>query len=812
MNDKNIEEQLKRVREECERLRNENNQLRSIIETDGSAVLQVEEPQSNASSPRSNDISLNKKVSIFRSLFKGREDIHALRWESKKGRSGYSPACGNEWDRALCRKPQIKCSECPNSKFLSVTDQSIFDHLSGKKFLGVYPLLQDETCSFLAIDFDKNGWQDQSKEFLKVCEKWKVPASLERSQSGNGAHIWIFFYEPVSAYMVRKLGCGLITQTMKERHEMSLSSYDRLFPAQDTMPKGGFGNLIALPLQGERRKRGNSVFLDENLNPYADQWSYLSNIQKMNYNDINAVIRRLTEDGALIDVQRSLTDETSESDPWTLPPSKKKDEALVLAGPLPSIANITLANMVYIEKDGLPSPLLNRLKKLAAFQNPEFYKAQAMRISTFGKPRIIGCAEDFPKHIGLPRGSLDDAINLLIKHGIQGDMEDERYSGKKIKIKFIGQLRPKQKKALKALNDHDIGVLAASTAFGKTVVGAAMIAKRKVNTLVLVHRQQLMDQWKEKLSVFLDIPAKEIGLIGSGKNKVTGKIDIAMLQSLFRKGEVKDVVQDYGQVIVDECHHISAFSFEQVMKQAKAKYILGLTATPIRKDGHHPIIMMQCGPIRYQVSAKEAMRERPFDHVVRLKYTDFKMPIEGEDYHISQYYSELSKDALRNELIVNDVQNEMNQGRNPLVLTERTQHTESLADRLTQAGKEVIVLKGGMGRKQRKAVFERVSAANSNGRVIIATGRYIGEGFDDSRLDTLFLAMPISWQGTLQQYVGRLHRIHDGKKVVRVYDYIDRNVPVLLRMSERRLKKYPSIGYKTEFTNELLNEGNGVSA
>ena len=801
MTEKSIEEQLRDAKNECVRLLRENKRLRSLVESDGQTAIQMEILKSQPFASEAvvlDNRSVEEKIALFRSLFKGREDIYALRWESSKGKSGYSPACGNEWDRVLCRKPQIKCSECPNSKFLPVADQVVFDHLSGKKMIGAYPLLRDETCWFLAIDFDKTGWEGHAKAFLKTCEKWGVSAVLERSQSGNGAHVWIFFTDSIPAYLARKLGCGLITQTMKDRHDMSLSSYDRLFPAQDTMPKGGFGNLIALPLQGERRKRGNSVFLDSNLNPCADQWGFLASVRKMRYDEVNAIVQRLSEDGDIIDVQRSLTDENSSEDPWTISPSRKREDKLVLTGLLPSEIKATLANLVYIEKEGLPSPLLNRLKKLAAFQNPEFYKAQAMRISTFGKPRIIGCAEDFPKHIALPRGCLADAVGLLKAHGIQTNCADERFAGKPIKFKFTGELRPEQKKAVKALAEHDMGILSATTAFGKTVVGAWIIAKRKTNTLILVHRQQLMDQWKERLSVFLNIPVKEIGLVGSGKSKVGGKVHIAMLQSLFRKGEVKDLVQEYGQIIVDECHHISAFSFEQVMKQVKAKYILGLTATPLRKDGHHPIIIMQCGPIRHQVSAKDAVKERPFDHVVKLRYTDFSMPGEGKDFHISQLYSELAKDPGRNEMILGDVSAAMNEGRNPLILTERTQHTDYLADRLKEAGKNVIVLKGGMGRKEHRDVFEQVRSDDGKERVIIATGRYIGEGFDDSRLDTLFLAMPISWQGTLQQYVGRLHRIHDGKTVVRVYDYIDRNVPVLLRMSEKRLKKYPSIGYKIE--------------
>ena len=715
----------------------------------------------------------------------------------------------------------------PNSKFLPFDDKAIFDHLSGQKMIGAYPLLKDESCWFLAIDFDKDKWQEHTQAFLHTCDKLQVPAALERSQSGNGAHIWIFFDQPIPAVLARKLGCALLSETMNAHYQLSFDSYDRLFPSQDTMPKGGFGNLIALPLQGHRRKAGNTLFLDKNFQPYSDQWVFLSSIKRMSYSLVHQIVQHFSQTTGIIDIRRGTTDEDADSDPWILPPSSPKANPsisrfafrtnppqaekkipFILHDPLPPAINITLANMIYIDNEGLPSALLSKLKKLAAFQNPEFYRAQAMRLSTYDKPRIIGCAEEFPRHLALPRGCLPDILDLFRDLNVKAEIADQRFSGEPIKVKFTGQLRPSQKAAVKNLRKHDIGILAATTAFGKTVVAAWMIAKRKTNTLILVHRQQLMDQWREKLSVFLNVPIKKIGLIGAGREKSTCWIDIAMLQTLFRKGEVKDLVANYGHVIVDECHHIAAFSFEQVMKQIKARYVLGLTANPTRKDGHHPIIIMQCGPIRHRVNPKDAMAESPYKHVVKVRYTDFHMPFESQDPHISSVYAALAADEKRNQLIIKDILENLEAGSTPLLLTERTQHVEYLASQLRDQVKNVIVLKGGLGKKKRQAATDQIHASGNGRRLVIATGRYIGEGFDDPRLDTLFLTMPISWHGTLQQYVGRLHRLHDNKRIVQVYDYVDRNVPVLFKMHEKKLKKYPAIGYSIEYTRE---RGNPIS-
>jgi superfamily II DNA or RNA helicase len=443
--------------------------------------------------------------------------------------------------------------------------------------------------------------------------------------------------------------------------------------------------------------------------------------------------------------------------------------------------------------------MLNRLLRLAAFQNPEFYKAQAMRLSTYDKPRVIACGQEFAQHIAVPRGCLLETLALLEGHKIRPDVRDERYAGSAIEAEFQGQLRPFQEEAVAKITAHDEGIVCAPTAFGKTAIAAWLIAKRKVNTLVVVHRQQLLDQWQERLGMFLDLPAKSIGHVGGGKTDRTGRVDVAVIQSLYRKDAVKDFVAEYGQVIVDECHHISAFTFEQVMRQVKAKYVVGLTATPTRKDGHHPIIYMQCGPVRFSMSARTMTETTPFEHKVTPRHTEFRMAPELTEVTIQDIYAALVDDASRNQMIASDIVRAVESGRCPLLLTGRIEHLRYFAAKLAGVAKHVFVLKGGMGKKQRREMAAALTAVPENeSRVILATGSYIGEGFDDARLDTLFLAMPISWKGTLQQYVGRLHRLHDNKRFVRVYDYVDNYVPMLGRMYDRRLKGYAAIGYVVE--------------
>lgn len=491
------------------------------------------------------------KIALFRSLFRGREDVYPRRFESRRtGRAGYSPACGNEWVRGICEKPRIKCSECLHQRFLPVTDDVIRWHLcgiddSGRDFvMGVYPMLLDETCFFLAVDFDKTTWLDDAAAFLETCRQMSLPVALERSRSGSGGHVWFFFNEAIPATLARKLGAHILTQTMELHPDIGLDSYDRFFPNQDTLPQGGFGNLIALPLQRRPRVSGNSVFLDERFAPAGDQWEFLSSVGRIGRHEVEQVVRLAEAKGQVIDV-RLAPESDDDAAPWKAPPSRRWLDASV-GGTLPKSVELVLGNQIYVPKEGLPPALRNRLIRLAAFQNTEFYKAQAMRLPTYGKPRIIACAEDHPKHIGLPRGCLDDLLQTLLDIGIKSVVRDERNSGQPLNATFRGELRPEQSVAAQAMFAHDTGVLAASPAFGKTVIAAWLIAKRQVNTLVLVHRRQLQQQWIDRLSTFLGMPAPAIGRIGGGRKKPTGLLDVAVIQSMVRNSVVDDLVGGYG--------------------------------------------------------------------------------------------------------------------------------------------------------------------------------------------------------------------------------------------------------------------------
>ena len=757
--------------------------------------------------------TIENKIALFRRLFRGRSDVFPIRWENHKtGRSGYAPACANEWQRGICEKPKVKCSACPNQAFFAVDDVSIERHLRGTDanglpfVMGVYPMLAENTCWFLAADFDEGEWQRDVFAFRETCQRHKIPVAIERSRSGNGAHAWIFFEEPIPAASARRLGAFLVTETMDRVPDIGFGSYDRFFPSQDSMPTGGFGNLIALPLQGLARSSGNSVFIDESCSPYLDQWAFLSAIDPIARAKVDHLIEEASASGKILGVRIPLVDEDEE--PWLAPPSRRRPPPAI-GGPLPSAITVVQADQIYIPRHALPPSLIARLIRLAAFQNPEFYAAQAMRRSTHDKPRIISCAELTSHHVALPRGCFDAVCDLLTSLGIAVTIEDCRTTGAPIPFAFTGALRPSQEPAIAALLPHDTGVLAATTAFGKTVLAIRMMAERGLNTLILVHRRQLMDQWIERLTAFSSMPRDAIGMIGGGRRKPKGQVDVALIQSLVRKGEVDDIVGNYGHLVVDECHHLSAVSFELVARRSKARYILGLSATVTRKDGHHPIIVMQCGPVRHRVDARSEAAKRPFDHVVRIRDTSFQLQptLNTSSPSIQDVFKAMVADEARNGLIFDDVLHALEGGRSPVVITERTAHLEILAKRLERFARHVIVLRGGQSEKQRSDIAARLAAIpQTEERVIVATGRYLGEGFDDSRLDTLFLTMPIAWKGTLAQYAGRLHRLHDAKREVIIYDYVDMSVPVLARMAAKRRVGYQTIGYRILSTGDLFSD------
>lgn len=750
----------------------------------------------------------DKKIQIFASIFKGRSDVVPKRFESKKtGKSGYQPICSNEWVYGLCQKPKVKCSNCSNRKFVHLSSQLIRQHLLGidernRDFvLGIYPLLENENCWFLATDFDKSSWQKDVLAFYKTCIKLNIPAYIERSRSGNGAHVWIFFSEPTPARSARQMGSYIITEAMENYPELGFDSYDRLFPNQDILPKGGFGNLIALPLQAIPRKLDNSVFVDENLIAFTDQWNFLNSIVKMDLLQVSFIANNASKSGRITGV-RIIPDE--ELNPWEQSPSRKIIPKITKNN-IPEKLDIVIGNQIYFSKKQLTPQFRNRLIRLAAFQNPEFYRNQAMRLPVSRIPRIISCSEDFEDYIGIPRGCADEIATLMKNYKVQFILQDKRNYGLKLQCNFTGILREDQVKSVNHLSPYDIGVLSASTAFGKTVVALMMIAKRKVNTLILVHRVQLIEQWKARIMSFLDIKADQVGVIGGGVNKPKNMIDIATIQSLCKKGEVADIVSNYGFVIFDECHHLSAVSFELVARQCKARYFLGLSATLQRKDGHQPIIFMQCGPVRFKVNDKLEAIKRGFNHLVVVRETGIKLSQELEenkDVQIQGVYSYIANSVERNSFIIKDILHSMKENRSPVVITERKDHLELLYNRLVGSVKNIFVLKGGLRKKELQRIMQEIDAINENEeRLILATGKFLGEGFDDSRLDTLFLTMPIAWKGTLSQYAGRLHRNHYRKKEVMIYDYVDCKIPVLNRMFKKRIKGYEAIGYELEYDN-----------
>lgn len=756
------------------------------------------------------NLSLQEKVDLFRSLFKGREDVFARRWYSKtSGKAGYQPVCQNEWT-PLCDKRTFKCADCPNRQFSPLTDNDVYRHLEGKDadgrdVIGLYVLNEDNTCHLLCTDFDdkncEHGYKNDVLAFIDVCRSWNIPCSVERSRSGNGAHVWIFFDNAVLAVKARRLGNAILTEAMSRNGKISFKSYDRFFPNQDTMPEGGLGNLVALPLQGNARKHGNSVFVDENFEPYPDQWEFLLNVGKLSEQLLEDILKKTANIQPLGELSK-----TSESKPWETPMPKE-----IGRSDFSSEVIIIRSNMLYIPLNQLSSKVLNHLKRIASFRNPEFYSKQALRLSTYQTPRIISCADIDDEYLTLPRGCEDAVIALLREKDVPYRIEDKCNHGKPISVQFNGVLRDNQQEAVNVLASNSNGVLSATTAFGKTVTAIGLIAKHGVNTLVLVHTKALLDQWVKALEQFLTIdtipeenerkrkrrkPLSPIGTLSSTGNKLHGIIDIALMQSCISDNEVKTFVKEYGMVIADECHHVSAVNFEQILKTVNARYVYGLTATPIRKDGHQPIIFMQCGPIRYSADAKSQMLNQTFERLLVPRFTPFR-PIAGSDLSYTKVAEQLAEDEYRNLFIVKDVVEVLKEGRSPIILTSRTSHVTTLAELLKPHCPNVITLIGSESTKAKRLKMEHLqSIPPSEQLVIVATGKYVGEGFDYARLDTLFLVSPVAWKGIVAQYAGRLHREYEGKQEVQIYDYIDIRVPVCESMYRKRLKGYASIGYR----------------
>lgn len=739
-------------------------------------------------------ITMTELIALYRELFYGRQDVYAVRWDNEKaGTHGYAPKCKNEWDRTICGKSmRIKgvCKKCAYRENQEITDAAIQQHFTGMGksalVMGIYPLLEDETCKFLAIDFDKGDWQKEILAAKSVYEEYGIKSYIERSRSGNGGHLWVFFSEPVEAHLARKLGIKVLETAMNRTGQSKFDSFDRLFPNQDHMPKGGYGNLIALPLQRQAVEKGNSVFVDDSFRMYASQTAVLQSVERYDRTQIVNILK-LFPDIILSDVNdRELTEEDK-----TLPWEKKKEEKI--PEDLPKSIEIVLYDKIYIEKINLHPFIKKKLIGLTVFRNPEYFLARNLRKSVQDIPMWIQCFDEDTDYLMLPIGVEATLKEICASYSIEIKTIDKRFCGTCIDVAFHGDLREKQFRAVEELLAASNGVLHANTAFGKTVTAIALIAERKVNTLIVVDRVSLLNQWCERLSVFLNIPKKEIGVIGGGKKNPTGRIDVAVSQSLYRDNKVSDLIKGYGQIICDECHHVSAVGFEQIMKNSPAKYKYGLTATLKRKDGKERIVLMQLGPVRYKDLSKVSSE---LEHKVFVQETRITGNDLSKEHTANELYDYLYVNPIRNTQIVMDVRNCLAENRYPIILTERKEHIDLLEKELSSYAK-VYKLHGGLKKKEREGMMEELQSLSDDvKRVILATSKYVGEGFDYPILDTLFLTLPISWSGRVKQYAGRLHREYHEKKEVRIYDYLDSEIDMAVKMYGKRCKGYRSMGYE----------------
>jgi superfamily II DNA or RNA helicase len=779
------------LRLELEGLRAENRRLRSLLGLDVPERATSAPPPAPAWEPTlfrdtlastgrvpvDSRSSPEAKVALFRSLFAGRDDVYAARWENERsGKSGWSPVVVGGLANARRQ----------DREYVPLGDGIVAAHLTGRVHVGLYPLLRDDRCRLLACDFDGPTWPLDAGAYVEAAQAAGVPVVLERSRSGDGAHVWMFFSGPVAASAARRVGAYLLREAMTVRAEIDLASYDRLFPAQDFMPAGSFGNLIALPLQGTSRRRGTTIFLDPStLRPFDDQWAFLSALGRSSPEAIESMAESVRQVAA------------GPLEPTYRPPRGRD-------GPkAPATIMADAGAMLSIDRIGLPPALLAGLKHLASLHNPDYYEKERLRLSTWKTPRFLRCYGESLDRLLLPRGLREAAEAVVAEASSRLVVREQHQDLARIEVQLQATLPAGQQDAFAALSRHDLGVLVAPPGAGKTVLACAAIAHRAVPTLVIVDRQPLLEQWRERLVTHLGMNRKQIGVVGAGRSRPHGVVDIAMVQSLARRDDVAGLPAGYGFVVVDECHHVPATTFERVVREIGAPAWLGLTATPYRRDGLEGLITMYCGPIRHRMGERQtedsdfvrALVVHPTNHVAAPAETDSGGSPAGTS--IQSVFRGLVEDGDRTRLICADVAAAVRAGRNCLVLSQWTEHIARLGALLKELGIEADVLQGGVGKKARRVITDRLAAARSgDGVVLLATGSFLGEGFDCPPLDTLFLAFPIAFRGRLVQYVGRVLRPLGDKLRVEVHDYVDARVPVLARMHAKRLAAYASLGFE----------------
>ena len=792
-----------------------------IVSGDAEGVVELYDPDQGA---RIKKFDVTDKIAsdFFMMFCRGRKDLYDLRYTNPKtGKNGYYTQCFNRWDRGchIQKKDGVRCKDCELRAYKPVTLPLIKAHMNGtdpngNDVVAIYPMLENNLCQLLVFDFDNHAkgaeqedyaniddrWKEEINALRRICKNLDVDAVVERSRSGRGAHLWIFFKEMIPARLARKFGFALLEKGAESVNLKSFKYYDRMIPTQDALPEGGLGNVIALPLQGMALKSGNSAFVDENWNAYEDQLKVLAGTRRLTRQEI--------EDYLSLWYSTGFTSEDNGTDaPWD-----KNSE--IEAGGVKGVVRIVLADRIYIDSSGMSNKTKRQLRRMATFSNKQYFQNQAMDMPNYDESRFIYLGSDEGKYIVLPRGLREDIQKKFDNAGIRYKIEDKRTQGRELNISFKGELRESQIPAAETMLENETGILHAATAFGKTVVCCDMIARRGISTLILVDRADLMNQWIKRLDEFLDIDEelpeyqtktgrtrKRKSLIGNlqgAHDTLTGIVDVAMIRSLKKKDGFHPMLKEYAQVYFDECHHAASESAIEVLQEINAKYVYGVTATPKRGDGKEKINEFLLGPIRYRFTAKDRAEEQNIDHLVYPRFTRTVKP-----HHLSKTpygndaYELIRNNDVRDEQIIRDVADCVQAGRTPVVLTKYVDHANKLSERLKKYADRLILLTGANGTKVRRAQVKELNEVDdSDSLILVGTGSLLGEGFDFPRLDTLFMATPVSGENVVEQYVGRLNRDYDGKENVIVYDYVDSHIPKFDKMYAARLKAYKKIGYE----------------
>jgi superfamily II DNA or RNA helicase len=708
---------------------------------------------------------VNEKLNIFKSLFKGREDIYATRWE-KGTKNGYSPAYTfDPYHYKMHRMKGGTFQNYINKQYQGLSDEQITKHLQGEQLIGLYPLLKDNTSWFIAADFDKNNWIEECKAFIEVCMSKNIPAYLERSRSGKGGHVWIFFEQNYSAFRSRKIFKALLEEAGVFSQFDKSSSFDRLFPNQDYLSGKGFGNLIALPLNKITWDNGNSCFINpETLLPIENQWEFLKIIRKITITELENLYQSI----AIIPDNSASKTTTTKSTNGKL--------------------NIKLSNAIYVSREGLTTPLINFIKEEFNFISSEFIIKKKLGKNTFGTDRYFKLIEETPDEIIIPRGAAGKLLRFCKENKIEYNFVDSRIKKDSVQFNSNIELREQQLIVKEAASKKDFGVIVAPPGSGKTIIGLSIIAEKQQPALIIVHRKQLAIQWIERIESFLGIPKKDIGIIGQGKNTIGKHITIAMIQSLdklLQSTEVNKYENSFGTIIVDECHHVPADTFRNTIAKLHSFYLYGLTATPFRKYNDDKLIFSYLGEIIAEI--KTQLTENTGGARVVVRDTALSIPYNSKTDKFETLSKILVHDSARNNLILDDVFGELSKGKKIVIVTERKDHIETLNQYLKQKY-ETVTLSGEDSELNKREKWKMLN--DGNFQALITTGQYFGEGSDIQNIECLFLVYPFSFEGKLIQYIGRVQR---SEVTPTIYDYRDLKIDYLENLFQKRNSYYKKI-------------------